>query len=207
MPTTHSSAIAGIRRSAWLGALLAGALGLCAGTADARQGEPPYSLSRGAKLARVLPTAELAPVDAAVRRLEIDAAAAAGIGASTKRMAVADPRATTLTPRRDGVWDSLADGSQLWRAQVRVAVEIERTIKTPLRYSQIIPAALRDVKAGRYDRVQYLSPQGRADAVFRALHRVETVKVGGDSVRLTDQHWARFSFANLADWPTPGAQK
>ncbi|MEW6558944.1 MAG: hypothetical protein AB1412_01925 [Pseudomonadota bacterium] len=87
----------------------------------------------------------------------------------------------------------------------RVAIEIERTIKTPLRYQQIIPAALRDIKAGRYDRVQYLSPQGRADAVLRALHRVQSVKVGGESVKLTDAHWARFRFANLADWPTAGA--
>jgi len=89
----------------------------------------------------------------------------------------------------------------------RIAVEIERTIKTPLRYQQIIPQALRDTKSGRYDRVQYISPQNRADAVERALHRVSAVKVGGESVKLTEQHWARFSFSNLADWPQPGAQK
>lgn len=89
----------------------------------------------------------------------------------------------------------------------RVAVEIERTIKTPLRYQQIIPAALRDVKAGHYSRVAYISPQGRADAVFRALHRVAVVKVSGGSVNLTDAHWARFSFSNLSDWPEPGAGK
>lgn len=104
-------------------------------------------------------------------------------------------------------WHKVPDALATSPTGERVAIEIERTIKTPLRYSQIIPAALRDVKAGHYDRVQYLSPQGRADAVFRALHRVETVKVGGDSVRLTDQHWARFAFANLTDWPTPGAPK
>jgi len=104
-------------------------------------------------------------------------------------------------------WNKVPDALAISPQGERVAVEIERTIKTPLRYSQIIPQALRDVKAGRYDRVQYLSPQGRADAVSRALHRVTTVKVGGDNVKLTDAHWARFSFANLIDWPQPGAQK
>ncbi|MGE0073439.1 MAG: hypothetical protein AB7S55_10330 [Thiomonas sp.] len=89
----------------------------------------------------------------------------------------------------------------------RIAVEIERTIKTPLRYQQIIPQALRDIKSGRYDRVQYISPQNRADAVERALRRVSVVKVGGDNVKLTDAHWARFSFSNLSDWPQPGAEK
>jgi len=90
---------------------------------------------------------------------------------------------------------------------VTVAIEIERTIKTTMRYQQIIPQALRDIKAGRYSQVQYISPQGRADAVARALHRVQSVKVGGESVKLTDAHWARFSFANLADWPAPGDAK
>ena len=104
-------------------------------------------------------------------------------------------------------WHKVPDALATSPNGERVAIEIERTIKTPLRYQQIIPAALKDVKAGHYARVQYLSPQGRADAVSRALHRVESVKVGGEAVKLTPQHWARFSFANLADWPEPGAQK
>lgn len=83
----------------------------------------------------------------------------------------------------------------------RVAIEIERTIKTPLRYSQIIPDALRDIKEGRYERVVYVSPQGRADAVERALRRVEIVKVLGEPVRLTESHRARFEFVNLFEFP------
>ena len=104
-------------------------------------------------------------------------------------------------------WHKVPDALATSPTGERAAIEIERTIKTPLRYQQIIPQALRDVKAGRYDRVQYISPQGRADAVERALRRVTTVKVGGDNVKLSDAHWARFAFSNLADWPQPGAQK
>ncbi|MFZ5489582.1 MAG: hypothetical protein AB7S67_09035 [Thiomonas sp.] len=88
-----------------------------------------------------------------------------------------------------------------------VAIEIERTIKTPLRYSQIIPSALKDIKSNRYSRVIYISPQGRADAVQRALRRVDVVKVGGEPVRLVASHWARFEFMNLADFPPGGDQK
>ncbi len=104
-------------------------------------------------------------------------------------------------------WNKVPDALAISLAGERVAIELERTIKTSLRYQQIIPAALRDIKAGRYDRVLYLSPQDRADAVQRALHRVQSVKVGGESVKLTDSHWARFSFSNLADWPEPRARK
>lgn len=104
-------------------------------------------------------------------------------------------------------WNKVPDALATSPNNERVAVEIERTIKTPLRYQQIIPQALKDIKAGHYDRVIYISPQGRADAVSRALHRVEVVKVGGEAAKLTAQHWARFDFKNLSDWPTPQVQK
>lgn len=89
--------------------------------ATARRGEPPYTLTQRAKLARALPIVDLPAIDAAVRRLDLDTAARAKLGASTKRELVADPREISLTPQHDGVWDVLADGSQLWRVQVRAA--------------------------------------------------------------------------------------
>jgi len=104
-------------------------------------------------------------------------------------------------------WHKVPDGLAISPQGERVAAEVERSIKTSLRYQQIIPQALRDIKAGRYDRVAYISPANRADAVERALRRVESVKVGGEIVKLTPAHWARFVFVNLADWPTAGAQK
>lgn len=94
---------------------------LLAAPGFARRGEPPYSLSQRTKLARVLPVAELPGIDATARRFEVDAAERAKLGPRTKREAVAEPRAVSLSPLHDGVWDSLADGSQLWRVQVRTA--------------------------------------------------------------------------------------
>lgn len=101
--------------------LTALALLVASNTAFARRGEPPYSLASRAKLARVLPVAELPPIDAPVRRLEIDTAQDSGATRRAKRMAVADPREVALAPRHDGVWDTLPDGSRLWRLSVRVA--------------------------------------------------------------------------------------
>lgn len=99
--------------------LFAAAL-LCAANAVARQGEPPYSLQSRAKLARIVPVAELAPIDAAARRIEIDTLERHRVGIQPKRLAVADLRETALTTRRDGFWETLPDGSMLWRLQVRV---------------------------------------------------------------------------------------
>lgn len=85
---------------------------------------------------------------------------------------------------------------------VRVAVEIERTIKTPKRYAEIIHAHLLQVKASYYSCIIYISPRGEKDAIRRALRRVETVRVNGEAVRLTDAHFSRFLFVDLHDFPT-----
>lgn len=149
----------GIRHALGLGALLGFALAVAAPDAAARQGEPPYSLRQNAKLARVLPLAELAPLDAAMRRLEIDTVAAASWGARTKRTAVADPRMVSLTPQRDGVWDSLADGSQLWRVQVRAAGATDLRLAF-LRYALPPGATLYVIGADGYYQGPYTTDDG-----------------------------------------------
>jgi hypothetical protein len=86
-----------------------------------------------------------------------------------------------------------------WGANI--AFEIERTIKTPKRYSEIIASHLLQIKAGHYTHVIYISPRGESRVIQRALRRVETVRVNGESRRLTDAHFARFIFVDLDQFP------
>lgn len=88
---------------------------LASGSAQARQGEPPYSLAHPAKAGVDVPVVEVAAMPAAERRREADRAD----GARGKRLAVADPRKVSIVPERDGRWDTLDDGSRLWRVRVR----------------------------------------------------------------------------------------
>lgn len=83
----------------------------------------------------------------------------------------------------------------------KVAIEIERTIKTPKRYSEILVSHLQQIKAGYYSHVIYISPRNESHAVERAIRRVQTVRVGGESLRLTDAHFVRFLFLNLDEFP------
>lgn len=83
----------------------------------------------------------------------------------------------------------------------KFALEIERTIKTPKRYAEIIAAHLLQIKTGYYTHVIYISPRGESRAILRALHRVETVRVNGEPRRLTDAHFARFVFVDLDEFP------
>jgi len=81
------------------------------------------------------------------------------------------------------------------------ALEMERTIKTPKRYAEIIAAHLLQIKSGYYTHVIYISPRNESTAVQRALKRVKTVRVNGETHRLTDAHFARFTFVNLEQFP------
>lgn len=140
---------------------------LCASVAFARQGEPPYSLTQHAKLARVLPVVDVSPIDAAARRLELGEDAHAVFAARRKRMSVADPREVSLTPQRDGTWQALADGSQLWRLQVRAAGATD--LRLAFRQYALPPGAtLHVIGADRYYQGPYTSADGDGDGGLQA---------------------------------------
>lgn len=154
-----------VRRTAVLPALAALMLFAAAADVSARQGEAPYSLRQRAKLARVLPIVELPAIDAALRRFEIDTAARASPSARSKREAVADPREVSLTPQRDGVWDALPDGSQLWRVQVRAAGATDLRLVFR-RYALPAGATLHLIGADGYYQGPYTAGDG--DGTFHA---------------------------------------
>jgi len=91
-----------------------------ASVATARQGELPLSLTQRAKLSRVVPLDEVGAIDAAARRLAADARQRAA-SMPTKRLATADNFDVSIDSAHRGVWDSLDDGSRLWRVRVGVA--------------------------------------------------------------------------------------
>lgn len=160
-------------------ALLAFILIAVATQATARRGEPPYTLQPRAKLARVLPVVDLPAIDAASRRLEIDEAASRKLGASTKRERIADPRELSLTPQRDGVWDTLADGSRLWRAQVRVAGATD--LRLAFRRYLLPPGAtLYLIGADGY----YQGPYAAGDGTGEAAREFHAPVVPGDTVTI-----------------------
>ena len=88
---------------------------LAGGVAHARQNGLPYSLAHPAKAGVDVPIIDVAPVRAAERRSAADHAA----DPRTKRLGVADARAVSILPEHSGRWDTLDDGSRLWRVRVR----------------------------------------------------------------------------------------
>ncbi|MEO5623003.1 MAG: hypothetical protein ABIO74_04630 [Dokdonella sp.] len=88
--------------------------------AFARQGTPPYSFSHPAKRALDIPTDSVRPIDPLQRRAEIRARSRT-IGPHSKRLQLADHNRVSITPESSGAWQTLPDGSRLWRMRVRAS--------------------------------------------------------------------------------------
>jgi len=86
-------------------------------------------------------------------------------------------------------------------AGVRVAIEIERHIKTPKRYEEIISAHLQSISKKLWREVHYLTPDGLARRVEKAFESVKSVPVNGDKIQLEQAHRDRFCFYELNAWP------
>jgi len=84
---------------------------------------------------------------------------------------------------------------------VRVAIEVERTIKTRQRYQQIIAAHLAAITAGQWVGVYYLTPDGMADRLQRVVEGVAWIVENGERIELNESHRRRFRFLELSSFP------
>jgi hypothetical protein len=84
----------------------------------------------------------------------------------------------------------------------RVAIEIERHIKTPKRYREIISAHLQAITQKRWSEVHYLCPDGLHTKIDSAFAHIDSVFVKGECVQLQQKHRNCFKFFALESWPT-----
>jgi len=88
---------------------------------------------------------------------------------------------------------------------VRVAIEIERNIKTPKRYQEIIGAHLlgcSNTSNKLWDQVHYLTPDGMSSRLHKLFLSIKKVNVPtlGELV-LEPAHYNCFEFYDLNNWP------
>lgn len=87
----------------------------------------------------------------------------------------------------------------------RIAVEIERTIKTQKRYAVIIANYLHQIKAGELDLVHYVCPDAiLAQRLARLFGDIKAVPIWNEKVPLNERHRARFQVFPLQTWPVSG---
>jgi hypothetical protein len=77
----------------------------------------------------------------------------------------------------------------------RVAIEIELSVKTRKRYSDVIAGHLANVATGDYSRVIYLTQfESHRKAVENLIRGIDRVIVNGREVAFSDADRERFSF-------------
>lgn len=84
----------------------------------------------------------------------------------------------------------------------KVAIEVERHVKTVKRYEVIFSAYLQAIRRGEYDEIHYIVPDRKfAVRLQRVFGLITAVPVIGDRVQLTEKHRARFRVSSREDWP------
>lgn len=85
----------------------------------------------------------------------------------------------------------------------RVAVEIERNVKSPKRYAESMVAAISDIRQRRFDVVHYISPDGKQALIKRAQAKVTVLHFKGEVIPtpVEAKHRLRFLFFPLDAWP------
>lgn len=85
----------------------------------------------------------------------------------------------------------------------RIAIEIERHVKTLKRYEAVFAIYLQSIKRGEYAAVHYICPDERlARQLVRVFGLIQAVPLLGDRVPIGDKHRARFPVFGLELWPS-----
>lgn len=105
-------------------------------------------------------------------------------------------------------WVKVPDAIATDPAGAIVAVELERTAKTPKRYAGIVAEYLQMMHAQVIHRVDYVCPDPvLVPRLARIFQEVKTVKIKGQDVQITPAILSRFRFTALANWPQPKEKK
>jgi hypothetical protein len=87
----------------------------------------------------------------------------------------------------------------------RIAVELERTVKTQKRYEVIFSDYLQAIKAGEYQSVHYVCPDPEfARRLHRLFQQIESVPIANQRVTINDKHRNRLPVFALSNWPPQG---
>ena len=104
-------------------------------------------------------------------------------------------------------WLKVPDGVITFAGR-RIAVEVERSPKSPKRYRVIMAEYLQMRRADTVAGVHYVCESPKlAKGLERIFKATESVLIRGTEVRLKPEHYACFEFFDAANWPVKSAQK
>jgi hypothetical protein len=83
----------------------------------------------------------------------------------------------------------------------RVAIECERTIKSPKRYLDILNGWLQAIRKGELDRVVWVSPDERIrDRLKQIVTNITHLRIAGQEVLIPRDRFDNLTFLTYAEW-------
>ena len=84
----------------------------------------------------------------------------------------------------------------------KVAIELERTVKTPKRYVEILANYAEMISMGVIDEVVYVCPEQLTTRLERLFHRIEKIIFKGRVITVPENLLSRFYFISYEKWET-----
>jgi hypothetical protein len=99
-------------------------------------------------------------------------------------------------------WIQVPDAVSRSPKDRKVAVELERTVKTPKRYVEILANYAEMMSMGIIDEVIYVCPVQLTARLERLFHRIEKIIFKGKVISTPDGLLKRFYFISYEEWET-----
>ena len=97
-------------------------------------------------------------------------------------------------------WIQIPDAFALSPKGRKVAIELERTAKTPKRYVEILANYAEMISMGVIDEVIYVCPEQLTPRLQRLFHRIEKIIFKGKMIPTPAGLLERFYFSSIEDW-------
>jgi DNA-binding PadR family transcriptional regulator len=81
----------------------------------------------------------------------------------------------------------------------KIAIELERTIKTKSRYKNIWGGYINDIRKGHYSSVKYYLPNKRSQTLPKIFNSIKTIVINGQQAEFTQDLRDFFSFTDISD--------
>lgn len=97
-------------------------------------------------------------------------------------------------------WMQVPDAVAMSPKGRKIAIELERTIKTPKRYVEILANYAEMISSGVIAQVIYICPENIAKRLERLFHRIEKIIFRGKAISVPEGLLKRFYFVSYEEW-------
>lgn len=97
-------------------------------------------------------------------------------------------------------WLQVPDAVAMSPKGRKIAIELERTVKTPKRYVEILANYAEMLSSGIIAEVIYICPENIAKRLERLFHRIEKIIFRGKAIPVPEGLLKRFYFISYEEW-------